>query len=200
MEYKLFAKQSPFTVSNILCYYIEMIKQVIGYEKRYEISDDGEIYSLNYHRTSLKKILKSRHDKDGYLHLGLYSGGVRKDYRVNRLVAQAFLPNLKNLSQVNHKNGDKTDNRVTNLEWCTPKYNINHSLPWRNQKGEKNNNARLNNEQVIKIWHLKGFKKQVDIAKDFSVSEDTISMIHRQTTWKWLTDSLTKKGGHHYGV
>lgn len=170
-----------------------MIKPVVGYEGKYAVSLDGSVYSLNFHRTGFTKILKAKCDKDGYLEVGLYKNG-KKYYRIHRLVAMAFIPNPDNLPQVNHKDGVRDNNRHTNLEWCTARENIHHS--WRavnvkrTQRGEKNNATKLTNDRVVEIWRLKGKKNQVTIAKKFNVSEDVVSMIHRQINWKWLTDTL----------
>lgn len=90
-------------------------KPVEGYEN-YEVSDFGRVKSSNC-------ILKLRKDKYGYLRISLRKNRMLKTFTVHKLVATAFIPNPDNLSQVNHKNEDKTDNRVENLEWCTPKYN-----------------------------------------------------------------------------
>ena len=77
-------------------------------------------------KTISERILRPATDKNGYLYVDLYKDGKRKTYKVHRLVAQAFIPNPHSLPEVNHKNEDKTDNRVENLEWCTQEYNINY--------------------------------------------------------------------------
>lgn len=69
-------------------------------------------------------ILSPNHDKDGYLTVGLKD----KNMKVHRLVANEFLPNPNNLPQINHKDGNKENNCVENLEWCNDKYNNNHAL------------------------------------------------------------------------
>ena len=104
------------------------------YEGLYEVSNYGRVRSLNYRNKGVSRIL-SCHAKVGYyIKVSLLKDGVRKYYSVHRLVAQAFLPPSSiDKTQVNHKNGDKQDNRVqcqgyTNLEWCTPKENMANSI------------------------------------------------------------------------
>ena len=72
------------------------------------------------------RIMRLTLSKHGYFHTRIKIDGILKDVRVNRLVAEAFIPNPDNLPHVNHKNEDTTDNRVENLEWCTPEYNNNY--------------------------------------------------------------------------
>lgn len=99
-----------------------MWKTVDNYEK-YAVSDDGYIKNI---RTG--KILKNRPDKDGYSRVELYSeNGKGHPKKVHRLVAQAFLKYDPERDQVNHINGNKTDNRVENLEWCTRSENTRHA-------------------------------------------------------------------------
>lgn len=83
----------------------------------YYVSSFGRFYS-----TSSKKILKQNIDKDGYNIITL----LHKTYRSHRLVAKNFLNNVENLPQVNHKDGNKQNNNISNLEWCDQSYNMRH--------------------------------------------------------------------------
>ena len=86
----------------------------------------GNVKSLNYKHTGEEKIMQSCKDKIGYLHIKLFMNGKPKMYKVHRLVAQAFIPNPNNYPQVNHKDENKANNCVSNLEWCTNEYNHNY--------------------------------------------------------------------------
>ena len=99
---------------------MEEWKNVIGYEGLYEVSSIGNV--RNVKRNTLLRFSNNQ----GYIQVYLYKNGIRKGFRVHRLIAQAFLPNPNNLPQVNHLDEDKTNNRVDNLEWCTAKYNSNY--------------------------------------------------------------------------
>ena len=103
----------------------EIWKDIEGYEGRYQVSNFGNVKSLNYKHTGEEKIMQSCKDKIGYLHIKLFMNGKPKMYKVHRLVAQAFIPNSNNYPQVNHKDENKINNNVNNLEWCTAKYNSN---------------------------------------------------------------------------
>lgn len=107
-------------------------------DDRHQISNFGNVRSVNYKNTGQVKLLKQSINNNGYPIIGLSSNGKTKNYTVHRLVAQAFLPNPDNLPEVNHKNEIKTDNFVyinddwsvdlekSNLEFCDRFYNINY--------------------------------------------------------------------------
>lgn len=99
---------------------------MVGYEGKYEVSDLGRVRSLNYLRKGKAKLLKQQLDKHGYKRVRLYKDGKAKTLLVHRLVTIAFLPNPNNLPMVNHKDENKTNNNVDNLEWCTVSYNNNY--------------------------------------------------------------------------
>ena len=103
---------------------IEKWKPIKGYEGLYEISNYGDIRS--YTKRSNGKLLKPQISRKGYLTVMLYKDSVVKCLKIHRLVAQAFLPNPDNLPQINHKDENKRNNDVNNLEWCTNEYNHNY--------------------------------------------------------------------------
>jgi len=96
---------------------VEIWKDIAGFEN-YMISNHGRVYSK---KSGL--IMKPGKDKKGYLRISFYENGKSNTRKVHRLVAEAFIVNSDNLPQVNHKNEDKSDNSVGNLEWCTNSYN-----------------------------------------------------------------------------
>ena len=106
---------------------MEEWRDIKGYEGKYMVSNLGRVKSLNYRRTGKEKIMKGVPDGHGYLQVKLWKDGKDKKYMINRLVAQAFLPNPNNLPEVNHIDKDKTNNKVENLEWCTTQYNVEYS-------------------------------------------------------------------------
>ncbi len=111
----------------------EVWKDIKGYEGLYQVSSLGRVKSLsrvvvksNGRNNSVKgRILKS-YSCRGYRYVDICKNGIYKKCKIHRLVAEAFLPNPDNLPQVNHKDETLDNNKVENLEWCTPKYNINY--------------------------------------------------------------------------
>lgn len=88
----------------------------------YEISDEGEVRNS---KTNL--ILKPSYTRGGYQKVNLYKDGSRKSVKIHRLVAENFIKKDRDKPHVNHIDGDKTNNRISNLEWCTPSENNKHS-------------------------------------------------------------------------
>lgn len=103
----------------------EVWKDIEGYEGLYQVSNLGNVKSLNYQGVSREKILKPFINSDGYKRVMLYKNKTIKRLSVHRLVAQAFIENPNNYSCVNHKDENNQNNVVSNLEWCTYKYNNN---------------------------------------------------------------------------
>ena len=113
-----------------------------------KVSDDGKIYTLDhsYLRKNGRldnrkgKQLRPSVDKDGYERVVLTKDGIRKTYSVHKLVALAFIPNPENKTTINHIDGNKRNNNVSNLEWATEKENQNHK--WKNGLANYNRDER----------------------------------------------------------
>lgn len=114
----------------------EIWKEITSYEGFFEVSNLGNFRSkdriVGYKNVGVRKypgkILKVEEMKDGYKRIVLMKDGIRKRYMCHRLVAQEFIPNLENKPYVNHINGNRGDNKITNLEWCTQSENELHSF------------------------------------------------------------------------
>ena len=93
-----------------------------------DIFNDGRYFISNYGRRKNSKnyIIKTQDDKDGYQIFSFYVNGKRIDKKIHRLVAEAFIPNPNNYPFINHKDENKANNYVDNLEWCTKTYNTNY--------------------------------------------------------------------------
>ena len=98
----------------------EIWKDITGYEGLYQVSNLGRVKSL---KNDKEKILKPVISSKGYLFVNLCKQGKQKPTNIHRIVAKAFIPNPNNLPIINHKDEDKTNNCVNNLEWCTYQYN-----------------------------------------------------------------------------
>ena len=104
----------------------EVWNDIQGYEGLYQVSNLGRVKSLNYNRTGKECILKYGINTDGYLYVILSKNCICKNRTIHRLVATAFIDNPDNLPYINHKDENKLNNRVENLEWCTAEYNSNY--------------------------------------------------------------------------
>lgn len=106
---------------------IEAWKDVIGYEGRYKVSNTGKVFKTIDSQLSNIGEVRLHINARGYVTASLYKDGKAKNFVVHRLVAQAFIENKDNKDVVNHKDGNKTNNIVTNLEWCTKSENQIHA-------------------------------------------------------------------------
>lgn len=114
---------------------LEIWKDIKGYEGLYQISNFGRIKSLPKKRINgtnfyiqKEKILKLQLKTKRYLGINLTKNKMHKNFLVHRLVAEAFIDNPYDLPQVNHKDCNKLNNNINNLEWCTQEENLNHAL------------------------------------------------------------------------
>lgn len=156
----------------------------------YYVTDDGRVYS-----DVSKKFLSPQLDKNGYEKVVMTStDGKRHRYSVHRLVMENFNP-VENMSQlqVNHKDGNKRNNNLDNLEWCTNYENTLHAIRTglRDNNGEKNPSARLTTQDVLNIVSL--FKQNYTcaaIARQYHVHATTIEKIKKRQTWTSVTNSL----------
>lgn len=116
---------------------MEIWKDIKEYKGLYQVSNLGNVKSLNYRKTGKEKILKSA-KKSGYPFVVLYKDGKVKQTLIHRLVASAFIPNTDNKPCIDHINTNRTDNRVENLMWVTYKENMNNPLTIEKKIGENN--------------------------------------------------------------
>lgn len=123
----------------------------------YQISESGMIFSkervtscsLNDIRRKKRKQIKTHQDKDGYEIASLYFNGKQRHLRVHRLVAQAFIPNPEGKPHVNHIDGNKSNNAVSNLEWATQSENELHAIRFLNKKQPKGAQSRLSTKMIV---------------------------------------------------
>lgn len=164
----------------------EIWKPIDNFIGLYEISDLGRVRS--FHKNSMSGSIKAPYHSNGYLQVNLYKHGKLTHASPHRLVALAFIPNPDNKSDVNHKNGIRDDNRVSNLEWMTKSENHNHSYRELGRKaaaGESHGMRKLCAADVIKIRELYkgGAGSYRAIGKIYNVSEATIRHILSGETW-----------------
>lgn len=175
----------------------EIWKDIPNYEGLYQASNLGRIKSLtrivnrrgNTTRTVQERILITISDGKGYKLVNLNKLNVTKMHAVHRLVLFTFVENIKNKPQVNHINGIKNDNRLINLEWVTVSENGLHAYKNGLQisaKGEKVNNSKLKNEQVLEIRKIGKNIPIKELSNLYNVSISTISMIINNKTWNHI--------------
>lgn len=148
----------------------EIWKIIQGYPN-YQISNMGNVKSLKFGK---EKILKPKKDKYGYKRINLSEQGKVKNYLVHRLVAEAFIENPNNLPQVNHKDEDKTNNCVSNLEFCTAVYNSNYGT--RNQRMvDSCTNHQNKSKQVLCVETGIIYPSTMEIQRQFGYNNSNIS-------------------------
>ena len=133
------------------------MKDIIGYEGKYAITEGGNVWSYQS-----KRFLATSTHRNGYLKVSLWKDNKQKTFFIHRLVAEAFIPNPNNLPQVNHKDEDKTNNNVWNLEWCDRRYNMNYGTA-RERMAHKFGKEVRCVETGITYWSSKEAERQTGI-------------------------------------
>lgn len=156
-----------------------------GFEGIYEVSNLGYV-----RRVSTRKILKPQPNSNGYLRAFLYNGNKQIRRTIHRMVADAFVPNPKHLPDINHKDGNKLNNRADNLEWCSVLENNAHAKAnglYKPNFGSKHGMAFLNEKDVLGMRKMAAEGKDyVFIASVYSVHPSTARRAIIKQTWKHL--------------
>lgn len=172
------------------------------YDDRYQIEQSGQVRSKRRHVNSPicggKRLIGGRVLKPqlvkGYPAIQAMINGVRRTIYVHRMLAETFIPNPEGKPCINHIDGNKANNAIDNLEWCTHQENMDHAYrnglvqPVQSGPGEMSGAAKLCNEKVRVIKRrLKAGHRQSDIAQDYGVAKGTIGFIARGETWSHIT-------------
>jgi hypothetical protein len=162
---------------------VNVLFDIVGYEGLYSVSNDGWVYSWK-----TKKYLKPQLQNNGYVTVRLYLNKKSKVIPIHRIVGQTFLPNPLNLRTVNHKDYDKTNNNVLNLEWMTHQENSLHSTMRGITSGENNGNSKLTKQQVIEIRQKYKFRKYtyLDLSKEYGVLKTYVGRIINRQVWSHI--------------
>lgn len=178
----------------------ETWKPIQGYEDCYAISNKGRVKRTgNFGSTSRGQL--SGRIKRGYVVFHLCKGGIRKDHLAHRLVWATFNFAIKERLQINHLDGDKTNNRLDNLELCSRSENMKHAyrvlkIPAPNNPsfGSMNGSSKLRETDIPKIisMYRTGNYRQTDIGEKFGVSQRMISLIIRGEKWQHVNAATQK--------
>jgi len=165
-----------------------MYKKIPGFDE-YLVSRDGKVKSIKV-TVNVRKRTKTTVEKEltpfsvhGYMKVNLSNGTKRKSMFVHRLVALTYISNDDSKPHINHIDGNKTNNHVSNLEWCTPSENERHSYDVLGKVSQGGLQSKLIGVDVINIRKMiADGKRNVDIAKEYNVHPSIISNIKRGVT------------------
>ena len=151
---------------------------------KYLVGKDGSVVSKYNDKT-----LSVHVDKKGYHRVNIHSDNGRKTYLVHRVVALVHIPNPHDLPQVNHLDGDKSNNCVDNLEWCTGRQNVKHSVESGFVKrGSNRPNAKLTDEQVLRMRDLRdgGGYTYYELGRLFNISYQSAQRVCAKLTYSLI--------------
>ena len=183
----------------------EVWVSIKGYECLYEVSTFGRVKSLNYRHTKKEKILRYNINSSGYKYVILCKNGKAKNFSIHRLVAIAFIFNSEKFIQVNHIDGNKLNNDVKNLEWCSCVQNIEHA--WK--LGLFENSRKMSMERNLKKVYCSEldmvFDSILNVERELGISHVSdccngrrkSAGKHPETgqklTWKYVDKKIEKK-------
>jgi len=160
----------------------ELWRPIKGYEELYCVSDKGRI------KRKGGRILTASFNAQKYHHVSLSKNNEKKTQRVHRLVASAFIPNPENKLFVNHKDGNKINNRVDNLEWCTLQENFDHAVKnGLTARGVRQHSSKLTDEKVYEMRKLhKRGATATELSKIYGVGLSNTCDVLKGKTWKHI--------------
>ena len=186
---------------------MEIIREeykTIPWAKNYKVSNTGKVYSFAKIKLGIELVPHSQPDKrkgtgSRYPYVSISDNDKKiKNYNIHRLVAEAFIPNPENKPQVNHIDGNKQNNFVTNLEWVTPKENTQHALAEKLLNppiGERCASSRYKEGQVLEaIKLLSEGKHNCEVAKLTGIDDRAVSDIRNKKRWGYLWETDQTKG------
>ncbi len=168
---------------------MEIWKDLSEYESLYKVSNLGRVKSLPRKGTRGGILLLDK-TRNKYLCVQLHKNGKQKNTMIHRLVAEVFLDNKDNKPYINHKDCDKFNNKVENLEWCTHRENIIHSIlngihKIPDNRGENHGNSKLTRENVLEIRskYIPRIYTLTKLASEYGVYNETIRDVVNGKTW-----------------
>lgn len=169
----------------------EVWKDIPGYEGLYQVSNTGKVKSMNYRHTDVPRILVQANFRSGYKFVNIYNADKkRREYSVHRLVWEAFVGPIPEGMQINHKDENKTNNSLKNLEIVTPKQNANFGT--RNIRGARSRMKPIAKIDIATGEILKEYPSLTSAMKEYGGSvKDAVKGYAKQShgfKWKYLSD------------
>ena len=189
----------------------EIWKDIEGYEGLYQVSNLGNVKSLDHMRKNgtneymqKGKLLKPQlNNKTRYFHIRLSKNGKVKNFLLHRIIAQAFIVNPNNYKEINHKDENPSNNSLQNLEWCDKKYNINYGkgnqirsqTEIKTKKGGKRVYQFDLENNLLKIWNNQlEIKKELGISQTNNISNCCNGKRKSAYGYKWRYENVYKQG------
>ncbi len=178
----------------------EVFKEIVGYNGIYLVSNYGRVWT-NYRKNGKERLLKEIVNSDGYLAVNLYMDGLMKTELIHRLVGLNFIANPQGKPYINHIDGNRTNNTVANLEWCTQKENVSHAINvlgrWSNsetqrrsasRQGKRNRKLDMATARKIRNEYSLGDTSSIKLSKKYGLSKPCILRILNNKSYVEVRD------------